>query len=159
MWFFLFIDRIVKIEALSKQWLAIAPSWDASYKMFLAGEAPMVWSYLTSLAYHASQGDFEKYGYVEFREGLPIQVEGMAVIRKAGNPFEQRPCIQPWLDFVLSNEGQKLLSETQFMLPALQDAPIAKFLAQVPTPKKAAVLKLGLDVVDPLISNFGKRVQ
>ncbi|NDF16101.1 hypothetical protein EB061_12415, partial [bacterium] len=55
--FFQFIRGAVGLEELKDRWLTLAPSWDSSYKMFLSGEAPMVWTYLTSLAYHASKGE------------------------------------------------------------------------------------------------------
>jgi thiamine transport system substrate-binding protein len=159
LWFFLFADQLVKTEDLSKQWLALSPSWDSGYKMFLAGEAPMVWSYLTSLAYHASQGQADDYGYVDFEEGLPVQVEGLAVVKKDQNPFDLNPCIEKWIRFVMKPESQRILAETQFMLPAIHSAPIPPFLKMVPTPKKSAAVQSSIPKVDQLISEFGKRIR
>jgi thiamine transport system substrate-binding protein len=156
MWFFLFADQIVKTEALSKQWLSVSPSWDASYKMFIAGEAPMVWSYVTSLAYHASQKQGDQYAHVEFEEGLPIQVEGMGVLNRTGNPYQAKPCVQKWVEFVLSPEAQTKLADAQWMLPAVAAAKVPEFLSMVPTPKKAAVMNLSIEHVDSLVSHFGR---
>lgn len=157
--FFLFAEGLVPTETLARQWLALAPSWDASYKMFLAGEAPMVWSYLTSLAYHDSKGELQNYGFVEFQEGLPVQVEGMSLVKKNGNPVDQNKCIRPWFDFVFSEAGQTLLAESQFMMPVIQTVPVPKSLKAVPSPKKTAVLKQELDRVDRLVTQFGKRIR
>ncbi|NDG85192.1 MAG: hypothetical protein EBX52_09180, partial [Proteobacteria bacterium] len=52
MMFFLFASSL-SVRDLRARWSALVPGWDASYKRFLEGEAPMVWSYLSSLAYHA----------------------------------------------------------------------------------------------------------
>ncbi|MBS1958699.1 MAG: thiamine ABC transporter substrate-binding protein [Bdellovibrionales bacterium] len=159
MWFFLFTDQIVKTQDLAKQWLAVSPSWDASYKMFIAGEAPMVWSYLTSLAYHASKGEGDKYGYVDFQEGLPLQIEGLAVVKKSVNPYDAKPCVKQWVEFVLKPENQTKLSDAQWMMPAVEGAAVPKFLSMVPTPKKAAVLDISIDKVDDIVSHFGRAVQ
>lgn len=156
LWFFLFADQIVKTDALAKQWLAVAPSWDASYKMFLAGEAPMVWSYVTSLAYHASQKQLDQYGYVDFQEGLPVQVEGMGVVNRSGDPFKAKPCVQKWVEYVLTPETQTKLAEAQWMLPALAGAPIPSFLSMVPATKKAAVMNQSIDRVDEIVTHFGR---
>lgn len=156
LWFFLFTDRIVKTEALAKQWLSVAPSWDASYKMFAAGEAPMVWSYVTSLAYHASQKQGDQYAHVEFAEGLPVQVEGLAVVNRSGNPYDAKPCVRKWVEYVLSPAVQTRLSETQFMLPAVEGAPVPEFLKMVPVPARPAVLDLSLEKVESIVNGFGR---
>ena len=38
--------------ALRGQWLAMPEGWSSAYGLFLRGEAPLVWSYTTSQAYH-----------------------------------------------------------------------------------------------------------
>ena len=159
MLFFLFSDGILKISDLRKQWLTLAPSWDASYKMFLAHDAPMVWSYLSSLAYHATQHDEAQYGYVDFEEGLPLQIEGMSVINKVGNPFKENPCIEKWIRFVLTKPMQAKLVEKQWMMPVLEGVTLPDYFKGVPEIKKVAVGNEGISRVDSLVNRFGKEVQ
>ena len=160
MLFFLFADStLVKISALKKQWTTLAPNWDASYKMFLARDAGMVWSYLTSLAYHASKGESALYGYLNFKEGLPLQIEGMAILNRVGNPYLANPCLEKWVQFVLSPEIQAKLVATQYMMPVTPRVTLPKFFAVVPEISKIANLEFTLEKVDHLISRFGREVQ
>ncbi len=160
MMFFLFADSmLIKIADLKKQWVTLAPSWDSSYKMFMAKDAPMVWSYLTSLAYHASKGERDQYDYVDFKEGLPVQMEGMAVLNHVGDPFKANPCIQKWIDFVLTPEAQAQLVKKQWMMPVLEGVTLPKDFLSVPAVKKVAVLPTEVEKVDSFIQTFGKEVQ
>jgi thiamine transport system substrate-binding protein len=156
MMFFLYSASALKVRDLSPQWLTLAPGWDASYKMFLSKEAPMVWSYLSSLAYHASKGEAGDYGFVDFKEGLPLQVEGMAF------PKHQKgrsPCAQAWLDFVLKPSVLGTLSEKQWMLPVYSDVSIPEVFKKIPPVKKAAQIDLSVEALDRLLSGFGKELQ
>jgi thiamine transport system substrate-binding protein len=157
--FFLFSDSVLKISELRKQWMTLAPSWDSSYKMFLAGDSSMVWSYLTSLAYHASKGEGDQYGYVHFKEGFPLQIEGMALVNKVGDPFKGNPCNEPFLNYVLKPEVQAILVSKQWMMPTVRSVALPKLFSAVPEVKKGADLSLSVEKVDRLISHFGKEVQ
>ncbi|MBC7397053.1 MAG: thiamine ABC transporter substrate-binding protein [Bdellovibrionales bacterium] len=159
MLFFLFTDSILKISQMKHQWVTLAPSWDASYKMFLAKEAPMVWSYVTSLAYHASKGELDQYGYVDFKEGLPVQVEGMAILNHVGDPLKNNPCLEKWIAFVLRPDQQAKLVERQWMMPVISGVKLPKNFESVPELKKIASIPLNLEKVDSLVSHFGKEVQ
>ena len=159
MLFFLFADSILKISEMKKQWVTLAPSWDASYKMFLAKDAPLVWSYLTSLAYHASKGEQDQYGFVDFKEGLPLQLEGMAILNHVGDPLKANPCLEQWIQYVLRPEIQTKLVERQWMMPVVAGVKLPPFFDRVPEVKKMAPLPLQMQKVDDLISHFGKEVQ
>jgi thiamine transport system substrate-binding protein len=160
MLFFLFADStLVRIKDMKKQWATLAPSWDASYKMFLAHDSSMVWSYLTSLAYHASKGELDQYGYLDFKEGLPLQIEGMAVLNRVGNPYTANPCLEKWVQFILKPETQSKLVAKQFMMPVVPNVTLPKFFENVPAIKKAANLEFTLEKVDQLVSRFGREVQ
>ena len=72
-------------KALRGQWLAMPPSWSAAYGLFVQGKAPLVWSYVTSEAYHREHGS-TRYRAV-LLEGRPaVQIEGALVVRGAANP-------------------------------------------------------------------------
>ena len=156
MMFFLFSSNALKIRDLRSQWLTLTPGWDASYKMFLSKEAPMVWSYLSSLAYHASKGEEAEYGYVDFKEGLPLQVEGMALPKHSGTKNE---CIDAWIRYVLKPETLGVLAEKQWMLPVYSDVEIPKAFKKIPSVKKAAPMDLSVGALDRLLSGFGKELQ
>ena len=157
--FFLYVDSILKVSQMRTQWLALAPGWDSSYKMFLSGEVPMVWSYLTSLAYHASKGEAERYGHVKFAEGFPLQVEGLGVINRSGNPLEQNPCIRKWIAFVLDPSIQSRLVEKQWMMPVVTGAALPPFFRNLPRVEKAAVFPRALSEVDRILTRFGREVR
>jgi thiamine transport system substrate-binding protein len=157
--FFIFSEGILKISDLKKQWLTLAPSWDSSYKMFLQKDAPMVWSYLSSLAYHATKNEGDQYGFIDFKEGLPLQVEGMALVNQVGNPLTQNACIQKWLDFVLSPQIQAVMVSKQWMMPAVKDVTLPTYFQNVPLVKRVASYHLSVPAVDSLIERFGKEVQ
>lgn len=160
MLFFLFADSLmVKISDLRKQWTTLAPSWDASYKMFMARDASFVWSYLTSLAYHASKGELDQYAAVDFKEGLPLQLEGMGVLNHVGNPYASNPCLSKWVAFVLSPEIQNRVVAKQFMMPVVPGVKLPEYFDKVPPLKKIANLEVNLEKVDRLISRFGREVQ
>ena len=156
--FFLFTDSILKIPELKKQWLTLAPSWDSSYKMFLQKDAPMVWSYLTSMAYHASKNEADQYGWIDFKEGLPVQVEGMALVDRVGNPFEQNPCDQKWIDYIYQPEIQTKLVEKQWMMPVVKGTTLPKLFESVPMVKKVAMLPLTAEKVDQIVNHFAQEV-
>jgi len=152
MMFFLFAERAMPIRNLNGAWLTLAPSWDSSYKMFLAGDAPMVWSYLSSLAYHASQGELDRYGAVDFEEGLPLQVEGMAILKQN----RVNPCLKKWVEFVLKPSVLARLAEKQWMWPAMKDVALPAGFEKVPAIRKAAPGNFEVQAVDRLLSDFGK---
>jgi thiamine transport system substrate-binding protein len=165
--FFLFMNPILKPAQLKSSWLTLAPNWDSSYKMFLAKDAPMVWSYVSSLAYHASKGELNDYGVVEFEEGLPVQIEGMAVIQKnsdsAGSGGRSKPvsnpCIQSWIDFVMKPAVLEKLAQKQWMLPAMKGVPLPPFFDRLPPLKKIAEFPFDVQALDRLLTHFGKDLQ
>ncbi len=157
--FFMFTEGLVGIRELSRSWLALAPGWDSSYKMFLSGEAPMVWSYLSSLAYHASKGEQDLYGHVRLEEGFPLQVEGLGVVNRAGNRLEQNPCIRKWIGFVLDPVIQARLVEKQWMMPVISGTVLPGPFKNLPPVDRAANLSGELKEVERILSRFGRDVR
>lgn len=149
----------IQIKQMKNQWVTLAPSWESSYKMFIAKEASLAWSYLTSLAYHRSQGEGDQYAHVDFKEGLPLQVEGMAIVNKVGNPLTTNPCIEKWTDFMLTKESQSKLAMKQWMMPAVRGTSMAKLFETLPPVNKSFEIPMNLADVDALISRFGLELQ
>lgn len=94
--------------------LTVAPSWNtAYYGMFMEGEAPMVVSYSSSPAYHLEYEDTDRYKCVIFEEGGFVQIEGAGIV----NGAEHEDAAKKFIDFMLTEEFQRELPLTQFMLP------------------------------------------
>jgi thiamine transport system substrate-binding protein len=107
---------------LKTQWLTLSPGWSSAYGLFLRNEAPLVWSYLTSQAFHEeneSQGKFypSRYKAVLFQEGQPIQIEGAAWVKDALKTPEHRKLAQAFLEFLISPEVQKEIPRKNWMMP------------------------------------------
>ena len=106
---------------LAGHWLTLSPGWDQAYGMFLKEEAPLVWSYTTSQAYHRLHGDPEvgtakpRYQAVVFEDAMPVQVEGAAMVRGLSGPT--RKLAEKFLEFLISEEAQALIPEGNWMLP------------------------------------------
>lgn len=123
-------------SGLRTQWLTLASGWDAAYGLFLKGEAPVVWSYVTSQAYHAEHGDsVGRYQAVILEEGMLVQTEAAALIRGA------TPLARQFLEFLTSEEIQRLIPETNWMLPALEGVRLPESFAKLPRAKKVLIPK------------------
>ena len=115
--FVLLIDALYgKASDVAARWLdvrrstlTLAPGWSQAYGLFLKGEAPYVWSYTTSEAYHLSQHE-TWYRAVILPEGHPVQVEGAALLRDT-------PLARAFLTLLLSPEIQTAIPTTQWMYP------------------------------------------
>ncbi len=126
---------------LRTQWLTLAGGWDAAYGLFLKGEAPLVWSYVTSQAYHAEHGDQAKrYRAVMLEEGAPIQIEGAALVRGAFAPGPQgdaqKEKARALLEFLVSLEFQEEVPQKNWMYPALEAAKLPTSFKELPKPTK-----------------------
>lgn len=120
-------------KSLKGQWLTIAPGWDEAYGLFLDGQAPLVWSYATSQAYHRANGDPEgRYRAIVFAEGMPVQIEGGAITRDAPGGEKMRALARDFLAFLLSEEIQTILPEKQWMMPARQGVKLPESFRGIP---------------------------
>ncbi len=121
-------------KKLRTQWLTLAPSWDSSYSLFVKGEAPAVWSYLTSQAYHETHGEGARYRAVLFDEGQPFQVEAAALVRGSFQSAEQKKLARSFLEFLVSPEIQKLIPHTSWMMPVLPSTELPPDFLKLPQP-------------------------
>lgn len=143
-------------DDLRPQWITLAPGWSQAYGMFLRGEAPLVWSYVTSEAYHRTKGegaDRDRYRAVIFKDGHPVQIEGAALLKEAPGGEKMRKRALEFFEVLVSEEIQKKIPETQWMMPvrlgvkiptAFQALPVAKkrFSADVPREKLDEAMEL-----------------
>ena len=94
--------------------LTATPGWSEAYGLFTKGEAPMVFSYTTSPAYHMIAEKTDRYQAASFSEGHYLQVE-VAGITTTG---AQNPLAAKFMAFMVTPAFQDVVSETQWMLPA-----------------------------------------
>jgi thiamine transport system substrate-binding protein len=124
-------------ERFRGQWLTLTPGWDEAYGLFLKGEAPLVWSYSTSQAYHREHGDSDKrYQAVVFAEGQPVQIEGAALVKGAFKTEEEKKLAWAFLDFLISREAQELVPRKNWMLPVLKGTTVPESFTQLPKATK-----------------------
>ncbi len=101
-------------KKLAPRILTTAPGWSEAYGLFTKGEAPMVFSYVTSPAYHVVAENVTKYKAAEFSEGHYLQIEVAGLIEASA----ERALAQKFLDFMLSADFQNEIPTTNWMMPA-----------------------------------------
>jgi thiamine transport system substrate-binding protein len=113
--------------------LTTTPGWSEAYGLFTKGEAPMVFSYVTSPAYHIEVEKTERYKAAAFSEGHYLQVEVAGAI--AGSP--ELPLAQRFLTFMLTPGFQNGIPTTNWMMPAgATDTPLPAAFGQIIHPEK-----------------------
>lgn len=122
---------------LKPQWVTLSPSWSQAYGMFTQGEAPLVWSYVTSEAYHRENGDTEnRYRATVFTSGNPVQVEGLAIPKNAPGGEASVKIATEFIAEVLSEETQSMLPTRQWMMPVRDGVKLPASFQGLPVPKK-----------------------
>jgi thiamine transport system substrate-binding protein len=101
-------------KKLAPRILTTAPGWSEAYALFTKGEAPMVFSYITSPAYHMVEEKTMRYQAAAFSEGHYLQIEVAGLI--AASPHHE--LAQKFLRFMLSPEFQNEIPTTNWMMPA-----------------------------------------
>jgi thiamine transport system substrate-binding protein len=94
--------------------LTVTPGWSEAYGLFTKGEAPMVFSYTTSPAYHMVAENTERYQAAAFSEGHYLQVE-VAGITATGT---KNPLAAKFMAFMVSPAFQDVIPQTNWMFPA-----------------------------------------
>jgi thiamine transport system substrate-binding protein len=114
--------------------LTVTPGWSEAYGLFTKGEAPMVFSYTTSPAYHMVAEDTDRYQAAAFDEGhyLQVEVAGMTA-RGAGNRLAR-----DFLEFMIGPGFQDIIPETNWMFPAgVTEKPLDPAFAKLVRPAKS----------------------
>lgn len=120
-------------KALKPNILTMAPGWSSGYGLFKQGEAPLVISYTTSPASHVEYDNTDRYIAAIFDEGHSIQVEGAGILKNAPN----KKGAQKFMDFLISDEAQKVLPLTQWMNPANKNVELPEsYKIAAPIPQK-----------------------
>jgi thiamine transport system substrate-binding protein len=146
-------------KSFRSQWLTLAPGWDAAYGLFLKGEAPLVWSYVTSQAYHVEHGEKSRYRALVFDEGNPAQVEGAAIIKGSLRTEREKKLAREFLEFLLSPEAQAEVPRRNWMYPSVKGTKLPESYASLPRPKKTLPLKGDEARISALLKSWGRVVQ
>jgi thiamine transport system substrate-binding protein len=147
-------------EELRSQWLTISPSWDQAYALFMKKEAPLVWSYTTSQAYHAEHGDKEgRYQAILFAEGQPIQIEGAALVKSVDRTEAELRRSRQFLEFLLTPEIQKIIATKNWMLPVVSGVDLPASFKKLPKPKKLYRLQWPASRIDADLKQWSKIVE
>lgn len=149
-------------QDLRSQWLTLAPGWSSSYGMFLKGEAPLVWSYITSEAYHRSMGGAsggDRYRAVLFADGHPVQVEGAGLLKNAPGGAAMRKHALAFLEFLTSDEIQRQIPETQWMMPVRLGVKLPPGFQSLPVPKKRFPLGATAEKMDEALTDWSAAIR
>ena len=138
---------IEKWKELNNNVLSMPTSWSQGYSLFTSGEVPLVISYTTSLAAHLLYDKTEKFQPLIFEEGHLSQIEGVALLKGAVNAEKGKE----FIDFMLSDEVQSIIGETQFMFPVMKSVKLPSTFSSIPSPQK--VLKFESENIEKVISD------
>lgn len=108
-------DLTQKWQQLAKHTVTITKGWSEAYGAFLNGEADLVLSYETSPLYHLINDKTNKYQAVPLTDEKVTQVEFAARLNNRPNA-----CADAFLPFLLTQDAQKILAETNIMLPMMK---------------------------------------
>lgn len=150
-------------EDLKSQWLTLAPGWSAAYAMFLKGEAPLVWSYVTSEAYHrmmkGEAAESGRYRAVIFEDGHPVQLEGAAILKNAPGGARMKKLSIKFLEVLTSEEIQLRIPETQWMMPARLGMKLPPAFQALPEVKKRFPLNATREKLDEVLSDWSEAIR
>ncbi len=98
---------------LKRRVLTVTPGWSEAYGLFTKGEAPMVFSYITSPAYHMIEEKTDRYRAAVFAEGHYLQVEVAAAVKTGDLKLARQ-----FLAFMLTPGFQDHIPTRNWMFPA-----------------------------------------
>ena len=99
---------------LNKKIISVTKGWtDAYYNFFMSGEADIVLSYSTSPAAHIMFEENYDISASIFKEGNYLSVEFTGILKSSKN----KKVANIFLDFMLSDEFQKVIPSTNIMYP------------------------------------------
>lgn len=104
------------IAKMMNQAHSFSPTWSTAYGLFTNRQAKMAYSYVTSPLYHEIEEKRKDFVAIPFTEPLPVQFEFVGI------PDFCRHCelAEQFVNLMLSNEGQKIIMEKNYMLPVMK---------------------------------------
>lgn len=108
-----------KLRLLKSQTLTVTPGWSEAYALFTKGEAPLVVSYTSSEFYHRIVEHNTRFKAAIFQEHT-LNVEFAGIVKTTKNKL----LATSFMDFLLSPDAQKIISEANWMYPILPESEI-----------------------------------
>ncbi len=118
-------------QQMAQHTVTVTKGWWEAYSMFLEGGADYVLSYSTSPAYHVITEDKSQYKAALFDEGHVAQIEVAALLKSSQQPELGRD----FLAFLISEEAQKIIPVTNWMLP-IREVALPDVFAELIAPKR-----------------------
>lgn len=119
-------------QQLAKHTVTVTKGWWEAYSMFLEGGSDYVLSYTTSPAYHVITEEKTQYKATAFSEGHVTQIEVAALLKSSQNQVLGKQ----FLAFLTSDEAQKILPVTNWMLPVKKDIELPEIFSQLVQPER-----------------------
>ena len=119
-------------KQLAQNTVTVTKGWSEAYSMFLKGESDYVLSYTTSPAYHIVAEEKTQYKAAKFSEGHTSQIELAAVLKSSKN----QELSKKFVGFLLSEEAQKILPVTNWMLPVRAGIELPEAFSTLVQPKR-----------------------
>lgn len=117
--------------------LTVTPGWSEAYGLFTKGEAPMVFSYTTSPAYHMVAENTERYQAASFSEGHYIQIEVAGLTKNA----PEKALAKDFLAFMISPAFQDTIPTNNWMMPAAATSePLPEAFGKLVSPEKTFLM-------------------
>ena len=123
-------------KRLAPSILTITDGWDSGYGLYTAGEAPMVLSYTTSPPYHVEYEETDRYKATIFDSGNYMHIEAMGIVKGAPH----RKAAEKFIEYMLTDEFQKALPLTNFMMPAKAGTPLPDSFSYAPVSERPLLL-------------------
>ncbi len=123
-------------EKFKDNLLTVTPGWDEAFEMLESGEAEMMVSYLTDAAYSYYYYKNLRYKPAVFKEGMYVQIEFVGICRFT----DDLEAAKKFIEFMLSDETQKLIPLNQWMLPVTNAQIPDVFKKYVPKIEKTVTL-------------------
>lgn len=121
-------EAIEIFKAINQNVKLYASNWSAAYGLFREKQVKLVLSYITSPVYHRIEDKTLDIQAAAFSEGHPVQIEfgGVPSVCKQCELGEQ------FIKLLVSDEGQKIVMEKNYMFPIKQKVRLGTPFAEVP---------------------------
>lgn len=122
---------------LKQRILTVTPGWSEAYGLFTKGEAPMVFSYTTSPAYHMVAENTERYRAAAFSEGHYIQIEVAGLMKNAPS----KDLARDFLKFMVTPAFQDTIPTNNWMMPvSATSEPLPDAFGKLVKPEKTFLM-------------------
>jgi len=116
------------LAQLSPSVQSVASSWALAYGLFMKKQVDLVWSYVTSLAYHWEVEHQPQFQAASFKEGHPVQIEYAGVPATCGECALAEDFVRGLLDL----EAQQMIMEKNFMFPVIKAVTVGTVYERLP---------------------------